>query len=216
MALSEATITFDLSDKVGAYLNYRRAKVWVTTNVEVVHDTVGNKTRLGSGSATVNEDGTGFVKVWIPGTGSNPASWQTTIHVDYQDGTAPRGRRQVSFGPFTITASADLADLVDEQEVPPTYVSQVTAQLDTYVASAAAAATTSAASATAAAAAAEAAEAIVAESDASAALWIATNGSAGLALDTDGTPYYDAALASTSPTLALLSDTDGAPYLVGA
>lgn len=142
MPLGTATVTFDFSDQLDADFDARRTKVWVTTNVpsETIVDVDGNKIRLGSGNVTVNADGTGTFTTWVPGTGSNPASWQTYLHVDYPDRNAPRGRGQRTFGPFTITASADLADLIAEQEVPPDYLTKVTEQLDTYVDSAAASA----------------------------------------------------------------------------
>lgn len=126
MALSSVTVTFDIADLAGVDFDPRRTKVFATTNVPggVVIDTVGNQIRLGSGNATVGADGTGSISVWAPGAGSNPASWQTTIHVDYPDRNADRGRRVQAFGPFTITTSANLADLVAEMPVQPEYAMQ--------------------------------------------------------------------------------------------
>lgn len=147
MALATATVTMNLADKLGTKLVPGETRIAVTTNVDTVVDTVGNTIRLGSGTTTLNPDGTAALTVWIPGTGSNPASWQTTITVDYRDKTSRSGRSKRSFGPFTITADADLADLVAEQEVPPTYLSTVTGALTGYVADAQAAATAAAASA---------------------------------------------------------------------
>lgn len=134
MALSTATITANLSDMLGVDFDTRRTKVWVETNVpdDTVIDTVGNAIRLGTGTATLNSDGTLSLAVWKPGTGSNPDSWQTTIHVDYPD-PGTRTRKSRAFGPFTITADADLADLVEEQEVPAEYLTTVTALLDNSV-----------------------------------------------------------------------------------
>lgn len=176
MALSTATVTFDISDQLGNDFDPRRTKVWVTTNVpgDTIVDTTGNQIRLGSGNVTVNADGTGSIVVWVPGAGSNPDSWQTTIHVDYPDRNEPRGRGVVAFGPFTITTNTDLADLVEEQAVPPTYLTTVTETLDGYVDSASAAATAAAASATSAAA--------------SAAL-AGSGGGGSIPVDTDGVPY---------------------------
>lgn len=133
MALSEATVQFDISDKVGVDFDHRRTKVYVTTNVEVIHDETGHKTRVGTGRGTINADGTGSVTVWTPGAGSNPASWQTTIHVDYPDRDGKAGRKVLSFGPFTITGSTWLDALVEQQEAPPTYITTVTAALDAKV-----------------------------------------------------------------------------------
>lgn len=120
MPLSTATITYDIADLTGVDFDARRTRVWVTTNIPTgtIADTDGNQVRLGDGRGTLAEDGTGSVTVWVPGTGSNPASWQTSLHIDYQ----PRGggsRTTRVFGPFTITADANLADLVAEEAIPP-------------------------------------------------------------------------------------------------
>lgn len=154
MALATATITFDLSDMLGVDFDPRRTKVWIDTNIanDTVIDTDGNQIRLGSGNVTLAADGTGTFTTWVPGAGSNPETWQTSVHIDYADRNQPRGRTSRTFGPFTITASANLADLEDEQAVPAEYLTTVTELLDTYVDSASASATSSAASATSAAA----------------------------------------------------------------
>lgn len=130
MPLSTATITLDLEDKIGDNFDPRRVKVWVTTNAETIVDTDGNKIRIGSGNVTINADGTASADVWVPGVGSNPASWQTTFHVDYVDRNTRTGRKVQSFGPFTITASGDLADLIEEQAVPPEYAGQIVAEME--------------------------------------------------------------------------------------
>lgn len=141
MPIGTATVTFDIADHLGNDFDPRRTKVWISTNIpgDTIIDTDGNKIRLGSGSVTVNADGTGSAVVWVPGVTTNPASWQTTIHVDYPDRNAPKGRGVKPLGPFTITANADLADLVAEQEVPVAYLTTVTAELDAKVAAAEAA-----------------------------------------------------------------------------
>lgn len=134
MALTSATVTMNLSDMLGVDFDARRTKVWVETNVpgDTVIDTIGNLIRLGSGVVTVAIDGTASFSTWVPGSGSNPASWQTTVNVDYADpGTRQRVVR--AFGPFTITGNADLADLVAEQEIPPTYLSEVSGALSGFV-----------------------------------------------------------------------------------
>lgn len=132
MPLASATITFDLSDMLGVDFDIRRTKVWVDTNIpdDTVIDTDGNKIRLGSGNVTLNTDGTGSLSTWTPGVGANPATWQITVHVDYPDRNKPGGRGVRSFGPFTITASADLADLVQQQTIPPEYAGELVAQME--------------------------------------------------------------------------------------
>lgn len=213
MALSSAVISYDISDMVGTDFDARRTKIWVTTNVDgdTVIDTAGNQIRVGDGLGTIAENGTGSVSVWIPGAGANPTSWQTYVHLDHGDRrpAAAGGKRAVrTFGPFTITGDANLADLIAEQEVPPTYLSQVTADLQQYVDSAEDAAN-------------EAQTALdngIAEVEAALAAAVALAGpTPGLALDTDGTPYYDPDNPVGPPdTLVLLSDTDSTPYYAGA
>lgn len=135
MALSTAVITFDISDLTGVDFDAKKARVWVTTNISdgVVVDTGGNQIRIGDGLGSIGADGTGSVSVWAPGTGANPTTWQTYVHFDYAQ-RRPQGERvQQKFGPFTVTADADLADLIQEQAVPATYLSEVTGALQAYV-----------------------------------------------------------------------------------
>lgn len=162
MPLSTATITLDLADMLGVDLDVRHTRIWVDTNIpdDTVVDTDGNQIRIGSGRVTIADNGTGSFTTWVPGAGSNPATWQTSVHVDYVDGGLPL-RKSRTFGPFTITATANLADLIAEQEIPPEYLTTVTTALEAYVDSASASATTAAASATSAAASAAGAVAIV-------------------------------------------------------
>lgn len=133
MALSTATVTFDLADHLGVDFEVSRTRLWVTTNVpdDVVADGEAHQIRLGSGQIVLNSDGTGSFTTWVGEEGvSNPASWQTTLHVDYIDG-GRRERKRKSFGPYTITADAYLDDLMDEQEIPPNYVTSFTADMET-------------------------------------------------------------------------------------
>lgn len=147
MAITTATVTIpDLHDYVGADFDVRRTKVFVTTNVdgESIFDTDTGELWQGGGSVALSGS-TATITVPTPGD-SNPASWQTTIHLDYPD-AGTRARKVRSFGPFTITEDANLADLVTEQEVPPEYLTTVTTLLDGYVDDAEAAAAEAAASA---------------------------------------------------------------------
>lgn len=121
MPLATATITLNVADLLGNALD-QPAEIRVRTNIpnETVVDTDGNRIRVGEGRASLNYDGTGVVTVWVPGAGSNPVSWQTYLDLHY---TVPGERRQRvrSFGPFTITGNADLADLVAAQPAPPNF-----------------------------------------------------------------------------------------------
>jgi hypothetical protein len=165
MAITTADVYLDLRDYLGHNFDARRTKVYAVNNIpgETIFDLTNNKTWLGGGKTTITTEGIAIVNVPTPGD-SNPATWQTTIVVDYLD-AATNLRKERRFGPFTITEGAVLDDLVAEQEVPPTYLTTVTAELQAYVetatdlaASSSIAATTAAASATSAAASAELAE----------------------------------------------------------
>lgn len=153
MALSTATITFDLADWVGDDLDARRTKGWITTNAPdgYVTDTSAGKIRIDDAKVTVNTDGTGSVTVWVPGADANPETWQTTFHFDVPR-NGRRDRKVLTMGPFTITASADLATLIEEQVAIPT------ATASTYAAAADASADAAASSAGAAASSASAAQ----------------------------------------------------------
>lgn len=154
MALTEVTTTFNLHDYFGDSFDARRTKGWATNNADnqTIHDNDTGETRIGSGYAVINTDGTGSFTHWAPGPDGNPTSWQTTYHFDVPDRTARGGRRTESFGPYTVTSSGMMTALVEEQEVPPTYLTQVTAELQEYVDAGAAASTAASASATSAAA----------------------------------------------------------------
>lgn len=160
MALATATITYDLANLTGVP-HHKGTRVSATTNIpdNTIADTAGNKVRVGEGVGTINPDGTGEIVVWVPGAGSNPASWQTYIHVKHRNIQGPSPTK--TYGPFTITGDADLADLITEQAIPPDYLSQVSGALQGYVDSATTASTSAAASAQSAAASADIAYALV-------------------------------------------------------
>ncbi len=135
--MTDATVSFDLGDALGDAYDFRRTKVWLTfttANGRIV-DAEG-QVRVGAGFATINADGTGTLEgIPIPG-GTNPESYQCVIHYD----APPRAgnqrnvqRERGNFGPMTITADADLAVLMDQQEVPPNYQTTLTDELQTYV-----------------------------------------------------------------------------------
>lgn len=136
MALETADIAYDVSNLLGEdYLSgtgQGRASVQVVTNVtnNLVVDTAGNQIRLGAATRKIDASGIGTLSVWVPGAGSNPASWQTSFLFDVPDPSSHSGRRRVTLGPFTITADANLADLVAEMPVQPEYASDVLERLD--------------------------------------------------------------------------------------
>lgn len=134
MALADVTVSFDLHDLLGGDFDARRVRAYVTTNVEsgTLMDTSTGETRVGDARVTIAADGTGEFTTWAPGADGNPISWQTSLVLDYPR-AGRRDRTTRTFGPYTITADADLADLEEEQAVPAEYLTAVTAELDTYV-----------------------------------------------------------------------------------
>lgn len=129
MALDTATISFDLSDFAGSDFDARRTKVWAEPNV--VDKSIlgpGGELHLGDGLGTIAADGTGTIEVVIPTTGSNPATWQTYIRFDYAR-RSDRKRVKRTFGPYTVTAAADLDDLVAEQDAPVNLTSAMLTQM---------------------------------------------------------------------------------------
>lgn len=134
MALSDVTVTFNLTQLLGEAFDARRTRAYVKTNVAngTLMDTSTGEIRLGDQKVTVGDDGSGSFTTWAPGADGNPTSWQTSLVVEYPR-TGQRDRTVRTFGPYTITASVDLADLEEEQAVPAEYLTTVTAQLDTYV-----------------------------------------------------------------------------------
>lgn len=134
MALTDVTVTFDLADILGTDFDARRTKIRVYTNVanQTLMDTSTGETRIGDARVTLATDGTGSFTTWAPGADGNPISWQTYIAVDYPR-TGARDRVTRTFGPYTITANADLTELEEEQAVPAEYLTVVTAALDAIV-----------------------------------------------------------------------------------
>lgn len=138
--MADATLTLNLRDRVSVPFSARRARVWVTLNVDQFWDEDGIL-RVDAGKATVDDNGLVTITgVPIASSSTNPTSCQATIHYEIADVRLP-GQRGItklrdSLGPFTITEDADLSTLVEEQAVPPTYLTQVTQALDEKVAQA--------------------------------------------------------------------------------
>lgn len=122
MALTSVTITYNIADLIGVDFDPRRTKVWVTTNVpnSTIVDPDGGQVRIGDGIGTLGVDGTGSVTVWRTSPDSQPASWYTYFHVDYAERRPGGKRRQNAYGPFIISSSTTLANLIATQEPVPT------------------------------------------------------------------------------------------------
>lgn len=137
MALNDVTIGFDLAQILGGDFDSRRTKAYVTTNVAngTLMDTSTGETRLGDQAVTINADGTGEFTTWGVGAAGNPASWQTTLVVDYPR-TGQNDRKVRSFGPYTLEDANDgdnITDLEDEQAIPAEYQTAFTEQAQAYL-----------------------------------------------------------------------------------
>tara|TARA_R100000655_G_scaffold109699_3_gene165034 strand:+ start:2163 stop:4352 length:2190 start_codon:yes stop_codon:yes gene_type:complete len=136
--MTDATLTFNFYDAIGAAYDARRTKFWVEFNTaeKWVIDSDG-AVRMGAGEATVTDAGLVTIPgIPIPSGTSNPTDFQVRVRYD-APARAPFQRnvkRETgTFGWFTIAATTTLDALVEQQYVPPTYLSTVTAQLDAKV-----------------------------------------------------------------------------------
>ena len=137
MAATDATVIGNLQDALGVAYDYARTKMWVTFNTENgrVTDDEG-VIRVDAGTATVNPDGSfELAGIPIPG-GSNPTSFQVKIHYDAPPrlpSSRDMKRLVGDFGWMTVTEDADLADLEDEQAIPPNYQTTFTEAAQAYL-----------------------------------------------------------------------------------
>lgn len=133
--LNDVTISLDLNQLLGGDIDTRRTRVYVSTNVpnNTLIDTSTGEIRLGDEKVTVETDGTGSFTTWGVGADGNPTSWQTTVTVEYAR-VGARDRQIRTFGPFTIADADDgkmLAELEDQQAVPPNYQTTFTTSMET-------------------------------------------------------------------------------------
>ncbi len=146
MAVTLCTLTFRVADLIGASFNPRRTRVWIETNVpgDVIIDAAGNSLYLGNGLPDTQADGYiaangvgQFTGLIATNSTTNPTAWQYQVWVEYDrhlpQQTAGGAKSRWSSGWFSLTASADLADVVAEQYVPPTWMTTATATLQGYV-----------------------------------------------------------------------------------
>lgn len=131
-------LTGNVSDLVGGAYSDGYAKVWIETNVagDVIIDASGNQLRLGDAKATLNGSGAfTFTGLWATNSASNPTSFQYRVFVEYATRRPGGQRKPVRWcsGWFSLTATADLADVAEEQYVPPSWMTTATQTLQTYV-----------------------------------------------------------------------------------
>lgn len=137
MPITPINLAFDVADLLGVDYQSGRTKVWIETNVDhnAIVDPDGNTIRLGVAYATVGSDGTGTFTGLIPtNAATNPTAFQYRVWIDYPEkGAADRSRTKWDSGWFSLTATSNLADVVAEQYVPPTYISAIITELEGYV-----------------------------------------------------------------------------------
>ena len=140
-------LTGSLEDLVGTDFVEGKAKVWIETSVTegVIVDAAGNQLRIGDAVATITAGAFTFTGLWATNSASNPTSFQYRVWVEYTPKRpATGGTKQVKrwdSGWFSLTATSDLADVVEEQYAPPSWQTTFTTSMQTYANNAAASAT---------------------------------------------------------------------------
>lgn len=140
MAISLYAVTGNAADILGmnfAISPSRKVKVVVSTNLptdEAVIDLEHNRVLAGRGEVQVATDGSFAIEdlIGFDSEDVNPAGIQYKFDLVYMD-AATRKEGTWSTGWVSITADIDLADLVAEQYVPPTYMSGAVATLQELV-----------------------------------------------------------------------------------
>lgn len=135
MAVTLIDITGDVGNLVGVDFDPTPiTKVWIEANADFLVDTANNQVRLGTAHATVASNGS-FTFEDLIATDSDdvdPVEFQYRIWVDYRSLTT-RQRVKKNFGWFSVSATSDLTDLVEEQFVDPTWMTTATQTLQDLV-----------------------------------------------------------------------------------
>lgn len=128
------TLSGSVRDLIGDTFDPRRTKVWLTANADAIVDRTGNTIRLGDYRATVSDTGTFTFPDVIASSSTdiNVTNLQYRLHVDYQPKSGGP-RKTETFGWWTVTASANVAQLVAEQRLAPSYLSQARTEIQGYV-----------------------------------------------------------------------------------
>lgn len=153
MAIATITLTGNIHDRVGvAHNDARRTKVWLTTRdangiIARIVDPASNEERYGDAVAEVQADGSyTFTNLWPTNAASNPTGYYYELHIDYPlrnprghshgRGRGGRDGRDVwSSGPFSLGASANVADLdLDTPAVSATWRSEFRTYAETLLA----------------------------------------------------------------------------------
>lgn len=136
--MTDATVTFDLLTALGVPFDATRTKVWLTFNTDEgwIVDATG-AVRMDAGTATITSAGLVTITgIPVPSGSTNPTDFQVKVHFDAPvvlPGVRSLKRKTGDFGWMTVTADADLTDLIAEQYVPPTWLTTAQALLQGYV-----------------------------------------------------------------------------------
>lgn len=132
MAITLVNLTGDVANLVGADFDPNaKTTVWIEANVDHIADLANNKIRMGTALQVTAADGT-FTFTGLVATGSadtnlaNSADLQYRVWVNYRSLTA-RKRIDKSFGWYAIGATSDITDLVQAQQLEPTWQSNLDA-----------------------------------------------------------------------------------------
>lgn len=141
MAITLATLSGTVADLVGDVVlddnttnPNRRVKIVVDSNApsDYIADLANDVMRLGTATTTPAADGTwSFADLIATGSADtnldDSANLQYTVRVDYPR-ASDRKRVQETFGPFALTTSSDITDLVAEQALDLSYASEFMTQ----------------------------------------------------------------------------------------
>jgi hypothetical protein len=110
MATTTVTLEGDVSDAIGGEFDASRTKVWVAYNTDKVVTDSG-PIRLGSGTESINSDGT-FSLANVVAATSLVENLQATVWVDYTDTAGVvHERKQAFFGPYDLSAETGTVQL---------------------------------------------------------------------------------------------------------
>lgn len=137
MPITPITLTGNVHDRIGNITDTRRTKVWIVAcdangTIDRIADPDSNEERFGNASVDVAPDGSyAFTNLWPTNVATNPTGYYYEVVVDYPltrgvGGNRGNGGRDMwRSGPFTLAASANMADLdLDTPAVSATWRSE--------------------------------------------------------------------------------------------
>lgn len=131
-------LTYDFADLLGVALDPTHTKAWIETNAPhnvIVDTTTGGKVLAGAVRLGDKTTVTGTVALPTTSGATIPTNFQYRVWIEYR--TIFGGKVDTdrwNSGWFSLTADVNLKDVVEEQYVPPTYITQATQTLDEHAA----------------------------------------------------------------------------------